>query len=368
MTTVDETQKIKLLIFTPTLECGGAEKYVSLLCNNIDTSKFDASLVVLNNSSPFYTISEGMEIIDMKTKRVRRSLFAIKKMIRDRKPQIVFTTANHLNLLFAIFRWMFPKKMLVIGWESSIVSINNRRASFPKLYNWLVKKYYRNLDHIICQSNYMRHDLVANYAIPENKTTVINMPVEKLTASTMVASVTEHHVYKFISVARLSEEKGLDRLIRSVARLSLPYKYHIIGEGDQRKILQRLIDELSLNGIVVLEGEKKYPYDGMEDADLMLMGSRYEGFPMVLLEAGMLGIPVIAFDAPGGIGEIVKPAENGLLVQDGDELAFANAIEAALQIKFNREKIITDTKGRYSLRKIVGETEELFERCLTQRR
>ena len=362
---METPKKIRLLVFTPTLECGGAEKYVSLLCNNIDTTKFDVSLVVLNNAHPFYDIKKDIEVTDLKKKHVRGSLFAIKKMIRLKKPTIVFTTANHLNLLFALFRWMFSKKMLIIGWETSIVSINNHRASFPKFYNWLVKKYYRNLDHIICQSIYMQHDLVSNYAIRQNKTTVINTPFEIRNESNISTAATKRETYKFLTVARLSEEKGIDRLIRAVAQLSVSYKYQIIGEGDQRQVLQDLIDSLSLNATILLEGEKKYPYDDMEDADLVLMGSRYEGFPTVLLEAGALGIPAVAFDAPGGISEIIIQGENGLLVKDGDEAAFATAVETALQTKFNSEKIIADTKERYSIKKNMSETAALFVKLLS---
>jgi glycosyltransferase involved in cell wall biosynthesis len=102
----------------------------------------------------------------------------------------------------------------------------------------------------------------------------------------------------------------------------------------------------------------------MEDAALMLMGSHYEGFPNVLLEAGALGIPVIAFNAPGGIMEIITDGENGLLVKDNDEKAFGVAIEKALQMHFDRNKIIAATKERYSLDAIVAQTEELFIKLL----
>ena len=62
-------KKIKLLILTPTLECGGAEKYVSLLCNNINNLQFDVTLAVINNANPFYTINNrSIKIIILKFK------------------------------------------------------------------------------------------------------------------------------------------------------------------------------------------------------------------------------------------------------------------------------------------------------------
>lgn len=362
MTMVDPSQKIRLLIFIPTLECGGTEKYVSLLCNHIDTQKFDVTLAVLNDAHPFYEIKNTVEVVDLHARRVRGSLFKIKKLVREKQPHIIFSNANHLNLLFAMCRWMFPKKIKIIARESSIVSINSKRASW--LYRGLIAMYYHRLDHVICQSSYMQKDLVSSIKFSESKTTVIHNPVAEI----LTAGSAKYSKNKFISVARLSEEKGIDRLIRAVARVSIPFQYYIIGEGNKRRELQQLIDDLHMEDMIFLTGEKINPYQGMEDATLMLSGSLYEGFPNSLLEAGMLGIPVIAFDVPGGTGEIIRQWENGLLVKDNDEVAFAAAIEKASQMNFERNKIIADTKERYGVRKIITQTEKLFAACITRSR
>ena len=354
----DSQQKIKLLIFTPTLECGGSEKYVSILCNNISEEKFDVTLMALNDAHPFYEIKNTVEVIDLKVKRARNSLFAIKKIIKQKKPDIIYTVSNHLNLMIAMFRWALPRVKVIVARESSIVSINNRRTQFPALYNRLVKKYYRKLDHIISQSDFMQQDLVSNFKFPNNKITVIHNPVED------VQAVVAPQKNKLITVARLSEEKGIDRLIRSVAQLSIPFQYHIIGEGNKRMDLQNLINELQLQDKVFLDGEKINPYHNMDDAALMLSGSHYEGFPNALLEAGARGIPVVAFDAPGGTKEIITDGENGFLVKDNDEKAFGDAIERALSFNFDRNEIIDRTKKRYSINAIVAETEGLFLRSL----
>ena len=90
------------------------------------------------------------------------------------------------------------------------------------------------------------------------------------------------------------------------------------------------------------------------------MGSHYEGFPNVLLEANALGIPVVAFNAPGGIAEVIRERENGLLVEDGNEQAFANAIKKALLIDFNRGAIRNKTIEQYAPGKIMQQWESLL--------
>jgi glycosyltransferase involved in cell wall biosynthesis len=154
-------------------------------------------------------------------------------------------------------------------------------------------------------------------------------------------------------------------LIRSLAKLTIPFFYHIIGEGNKKEQLQNLINNLHLQNKVFLEGQKNNPFVDMEDASLFLMGSYYEGLPNVLLEAGMLGIPVVAFDVPGGIREIITDGQNGLLVRDNDEKAFAVAIERALTINFNKLQIIANTKSKFSVHFIIKQTETLFIKLAT---
>lgn len=355
-----DTKKIKILVLTPSLQCGGSEKFVSLVCNHINTKVFSVCLLVIDNANPFYEITNAeITVIDVQKGRVLFSLPAIKKAVKSFDPDIIFSTANHLNLYLAIFRNHFKPGIKFIAREASIVSINSRQAKMPALYNRLIKKYYNRFDGIICQSVYMQQDLVTHFHIDVDKTTVIHNAVQEI----MLPAIQEDkQVYKFITVGRLSEEKGIERLIHAVGLLSVHFKYFIIGDGDKRNFLQKLIEELQLQDKVFLSGEKKEPFSGMEDADLFLMGSYYEGFPNAVLEAGAHGIPVIAFNAPGGIGEIIIENENGILIADNDIIGFATGINKALSSNFNRQNIVEKTINRFSVNSMIRDLEQLFLR------
>lgn len=354
--------KIKIVLITPTLQCGGSEKFVSLLCNHINTQLFSVHLVVLDNSTPFYSITNpAIEITNLNERRVRYALFKIKKLIREIQPAIVFSAANHLSLYLAIFKNLFSNKIKFIARESSIVSINNRRAKMPAIYNRLIKKYYRRFDFIICQSAYMMQDLVSNYHIEPEKSAVIhNATGAKAVAATAASKSEAHQTYKFITVARLSPEKGIERLIHALGLLSIDFTFYIIGDGERRSFLQNLVNELQLQEKIIFKGEAVAPFLGMEDADLFLMGSYYEGFPNTLIEAGAYGIPAVAFNAPGGISEIITNGENGLLVEDNNLIDFAAAINRAVKINFNRQQIIENTKNRFSVNSMLAALEQLF--------
>lgn len=359
-----DNKKIKLLIASPNLECGGSERFVSILCNNISLEEFDVTLVVLNNSNPFYKINRSaIKIIDLKISTVRKSFFRMRKVVKSVKPDIIFTTANHLNLFFAIFKRMLTGTIKIIARESSIVSIQKNQEKFTLLFNGLLKLYYKRLDFILCQSTYMQQDLIEHYQIKKEKTIVINNPVEiiDLDLSTDDSSnMGDPRTYKFITVARLSKEKGIGRLINAVSYLKIPFIYHIIGDGIERKALEKLINEKKLQGKVILEGSKKQPYQNMHDADLFLMGSYHEGFPNAIIESGMLGIPVVAFDAPGGLKDIIIEGENGLMVKHDDLILFADTIQKALVTNFDKSNIRQQASQRFSVRNILFKIEQLF--------
>lgn len=357
----ENKEGIRLLIITPTLECGGSEKFVSLVCGHINTDVFSVCLAVVNNANPFYKIKNpAVEIVDLKKKRVLFSLLAIKKTVKEFKPDIIFSTANHLNLYLAIFKNHFSSKIKFIAREASIVSINIKQARAPSVYNRLIEKYYRRFDMIICQSAYMQQDLMKHYYIPAAKTLVIHNAAQDILHVPVETDKSKERIYKFITIARLSGEKGIERLIHAVGLLSFPFMYYIIGEGEKRAELQKLIDELQLNDKVFLTGQKDDPFRGMEDADLFLMGSYYEGFPNVLLEAGAYGLPVIAFNVPGGISEIINGNENGLLAEDNDIIEFAATVKKAITLNFDRNKIIETTKKRFSSGSMISAIENTF--------
>ena len=358
-----DNKKIKLLIASPNLECGGSERFVSILCNNISLEEFDVTLVVLDNSNPFYKINcSAIKIIDLKISTVRKSFFRMRKVVKSVKPDIIFTTANHLNLFFAIFKRMLTGTIKIIARESSIVSIQKKQEKFTWLFNGLLKLYYKRLDFILCQSTYMQEDLVEHYQINKEKTIVINNPVEIIEGDLQLNNLNKsgERTYKFITVARLSKEKGLARLIDAVSYLKIPFIYHIIGEGIERKPLEQLIIERNLQGKAILEGAKTQPYQNMQNADLFLMGSYHEGFPNAVIEAGLLGIPVVAFDAPGGLKDIIVAGENGLLVQHDNTRVFAETIEIALAKNFDKNNIRQQTSERFSVVNILNKIEQLF--------
>ncbi|MBP6432290.1 MAG: glycosyltransferase [Ferruginibacter sp.] len=351
-------KKIKILIFSPSLQCGGSEKHVANLCNNIDANKFEVVLILINNTSPFYQIKNpNIEVIDLKASRLLHGIIKLLKLIRLKNPHIVYSTSNHLNLLLAIIKFWLPKDVKLIARESSVVSINHLYSPYPKLYNFLLKAFYKKIPLIVCQSKSMQQDLIANYGLEPQQTTLIYNGIEDVDYRNEFNKSVKPH---FLSVARLSPEKGIDRVLNALSLLQFDFNYTIIGGGTEKNKLQQLAIMYKIENKVFFAGQQYKPFVNIENVDLFLMASQYEGFPNTLLEATSYGIPVVAFNSPGGISEIVEDGVNGFLVNSDNTEDFAKTINKALEYNFDRQKIKQLTQTKFSLQKSIQQLQTLF--------
>lgn len=134
-----------------------------------------------------------------------------------------------------------------------------------------------------------------------------------------------------IAVGRLCHQKGFDRLIdawRIVRKdaASHGWKLRIIGDGEERYRLQKQIDDLALTDHVKLTGPCNDMPSAYTKASILALSSRYEGLPMVLLEAQGYGLPAVSFDCKCGPRDVITDGKDGLLVPEGDIAALAAAL------------------------------------------
>ena len=343
---------------------GGSERVISIILNHINREGFDITLALLKKEGRYLDdLADDINIIDLDVKQARYSIFKIIKLIKEKKPDIVFSTLGYLNILISIIRPFFSKNIKFIARESSIVSVQNKQEKYPKLFDFLYKYFYSNFNLIISQSNYMKNDLISNYSIEKSKIVVINNPVDFDKIN--VASQTEEELFdktktNILAVGRLNPVKDFISLIKMVSKLDEKYHLTIVGEGDEKDNLLNLIDSLKLNKRVSLIGFQTNPYKYMKQADMLVLTSKYEGFPNVLLEANACGTPVVAFECPGGIGEIVDDGVNGFLVECGNINELANVIEKTTDYNWNDNTIIKNTKERYKIENIIDKYQNIL--------
>ncbi|UGS35390.1 glycosyltransferase [Capillimicrobium parvum] len=132
-----------------------------------------------------------------------------------------------------------------------------------------------------------------------------------------------------VAAGRLTAQKAFGRLVRAfaiVAEHHPGWTLRIYGEGPQRPALERMIRDRGLTGRVQLMGRTRDLHGVLAGASVLALSSRFEGMPLVILEAFAAGVPVVSFDCPTGPGELIENGSEGLLVPDGDVRALGAAL------------------------------------------
>ena len=194
---------------------------------------------------------------------------------------------------------------------------------------------------IICVSKDVKKVFDSRYPIFKERTEVIYNLIDKKKiinkSNLMKINLKNKSDINIIAVGRLAKEKGFDLLLKAHKILieeKVLHNIYILGEGPERKNLEKQIKKFSLENSFFLLGFKENPYPFIKEADVFIMPSRYEGYPIALMESIVLGKPIISTNSTG-TKELLGNGEYGALVN-------ANSVEElAVELKnmiLNKER------------------------------
>ena len=192
-------------------------------------------------------------------------------------------------------------------------------------------------DRVIAISGY-NHETLVRLGAPPEKLVIhpVGIDVRRFAGRPLVRPGSQDEV-RIVTVARLSEEKGLDHGIRAVAALrdrrpQTPVRYRIVGGGRSEAQLRELVRSLGLEETVEFLGPR--PHDEvatvLAESDLFMLPSLAEALPVVLMEAQASGLPTLA-TAVGSVDEIVLDGRTGFVVPPGDTAALAERLGHLLE-------------------------------------
>lgn len=178
---------------------------------------------------------------------------------------------------------------------------------------------------------------------------------------------------KVVAVGRLNHQKGFDRLIDAwsiVDNVVSGWKLQIVGDGELREQLQYNIRELGLSNQINIGRAEKDMVSVYKDASILAMSSRYEGLPMVLLEAQAAGLPIVSFDCKCGPKDVIENGVDGFLVEDGDIEQLAQKLVVLMQDTNLRKQMGSAAyahSDRYSEERIMKQWTDLFDEVIEEK-
>ncbi len=361
---------MKTIFLIRSLEAGGAER---VFATYVDSLRAYEPLVVLHDP----IIDRGFEVSPRVTirpiienSRLRRALalvppvakvveaWLLARIARQSGARVIVSFLFKSNRVAILTKRLFARDLHIVltAHEHLSQHIVNAHA-----YGWeralqrrIARSLWAHADRVIAVSNGVKDDLVREFGAAPAKVEVVSNPID---AARIRARGAERVEYPFegsgrchlITVGRLSPEKGLDFLARSLAGVDTnAFDWVVVGDGPERERIRTLVQEAGMEERVHFAGMCENPWSLMRHADILVHPSRSEAFPNVFGEAFALGLPVIASDCSPGVREYLRDGACGILVPVGDEAAMAGAISSLAADAAMREQL-----GRAGLKRVV---------------
>lgn len=323
-------QKTKVLFFIESLAGGGAEKILFTIANHINKDKFDITVATV--------ISEGVYV-----EQISR-LVRFKPLIKTRN-QILYKILYHLIYFYLPLRMVYnlfmPKGYDVEvafceGFATKLLaySPNKRKVAWVHtdmlLNPWtqgLVytsidkeRQTYLKYDKIIGVSDTVRQSVKTKFGIEAN---IIYNPIDSeeiIRKSKEKISLPTKNKIRFVTIGRLVEQKGYDRLLKVIKELKeegCNFELWILGDGPEKQTLIDYIDKNVLNDHVKIWGFISNPYPYMIASNAFVCSSRCEGYSTAATEAIILGLPIIT-TLCAGMEELLSDNKYGVIVKNED--------------------------------------------------
>ena len=324
---------IRVAVYTDAVEIGGAEISAGHLVTHLPPEigvtviGVDADVVgLVARGRP----GAAVEIV----RRPRRptdvtSLWAHARTLRRLRPDVV-----HLNLASPwscqhalVAAAAVPRARVVAVYQLAVPPFNRRQRWLKRLTS------YRVSAHVAVGVAAAREVEAAVGLRRDTVSTIYNAVPDRPPAPSRSA----HETATVVAVGRLERQKGFDVLVDAFARLP-EGRLLLVGDGSERAALEQQVALLGLEHRVRLTGWIEDPRALLDEADVFALPSRFEGFPLAVVEAMLAGLPLVAADV-GSVREAVVEGETGVLVKPDDAAGLAAALQRLLADEAERARL-----------------------------
>jgi len=331
--------RTRVLFCSSTMDGGGSERQLLYLLKGLDRTVFEPSLYLLRATGQLLEqIPSDCPVSDFWTGRTRPKLNwpgriykqqvqHLAQHIRNHGIQVVYDRLFHMTMISgpACLQSRCARVSTIVSPPQFDVQRTENRWRWIK--RRCLAKAYASSQALLSVSQGTALASAKYYRIPGQRFEVVMSPIDTKTIEAKSMSPIEfprwsNSVKNIVAVGRLGAEKGHADLIEAFALLvqkrGKQFHLHIAGEGALRENLEGLIAKLNVSDCAFLHGYVANPYPLLKHADLMVLPSRYEGLPNVMLEAMLCGCPVLATNTEQGAGEYLRQYPLGDLVPIGN--------------------------------------------------
>lgn len=317
----------KIAIVSTSLGVGGAERFAGLLsCMLTDLGYEVHNITIMEHVDYDYKgklINLG-ELFSKESgilKALKKAKYLAKYLNENEIQQVIDNRSRPVFLREVFTQWIYGNRKVYFMVHSS-----NPETYFPN-FSAGVNYLYKNATKLICVSKGIENNVRHKYGL-DNVTTIYNPIIFPESKAEQPNNVPENYLMYF---GRLEEKiKNFTLLLKGFS-ISKVYengtKLLIIGDGSDKDFILSKIKELQLENHVELLPFQKNILPYIQHAKCSVLTSRFEGFPMSVIESLATGTPVISVDCETGPREIIQNKYNGLLIENHNETALAEAIK-----------------------------------------
>lgn len=315
-----------ILSYAQTLQGGGVERAMLRMADGWASAGRRVTLVIGDASGALaHELPPGVGLHRLGDRRYR-ALATLPGLVRDLAPDIVFCPGNHYTAAAFWLRARLGRccPPIVGKVSNALVRPDLPRAAGLAYRAWL-RLHPRFLDTVVAMTPAMAREAAGAMGLAPDRIHVIANPAARPIPGAAPPPMPDGRF--ILGVGRLVPQKRWDRLIEAMPRLrDREVKLMLLGEGEERATLERLVERSGLAGRVLMPGHVPDPLPAIARAAVVVLTSEYEGVPGVLREALALGTPAVATDSSIAIPELIDSPARGSIVPPGDRAKLVGAL------------------------------------------
>lgn len=337
---------MKIAVPIHSFEPGGVERVALNLCAAWQADGADVTVVLgreegaMRATAPKLDYALLPEPVPTAAFETLWMIRVLRRYLAREQADVVFASGNTYGIVAVAMKLLLGRRCPPIAIKlSNDLYRKDMIWPYRKAYHWWLRVQGRMLDHFVGMAQPMRAEIAELMRVPDARITIIEDPslaeaqYQALSALPRPAALPRAPHY--VAVGRLARQKNFPLLLRAFARLDDPAaRLTIVGEGGERKKLERLAHKLGIADRLALPGHTD-PLPYLAAASAFVLSSDYEGVPAVVIEALAAGLPLVATRCSVSLPGLLGDGAFGCLVDPGDETGFARAMGEVLALSFD---------------------------------